>query len=120
MTNDKFEKLIKDIMAEAEADGEPITYDEAKEMAEMEVNAKVNLKNYAQSDKPRKKSDKPKTVKVSDTKKQLFTDILHLLDRCEGVERENITVLTENKLIQVKIGGETFKIDLIQQRKPKK
>ena len=27
------EKLIKNIMAEAEADGEPVTYDEAKEMA---------------------------------------------------------------------------------------
>jgi hypothetical protein len=31
---DKLEKLIATIMKEAEQDGEPVTYDEAKEMAE--------------------------------------------------------------------------------------
>lgn len=120
MTNDKFEKLIKDIMAEAEADGEPITYDEAKEMAEMEIKAKTNLKSYAQSDKPRKKSDKPKTVKVSDAKKALFVALNGFLGEFAQTNDAKISVLTENKLICVEFGGETFKIDLIQQRKPKK
>ena len=67
----------------------------------------------------RKKSDKPRTVKISDEKKELFQSILTNLDRCEGVERENIAVLKENKLIQVQIGDKIFKIDLIQQRNKK-
>jgi hypothetical protein len=50
----------------------------------------------------------------------LFDSIFTNLDRCEGVEPESITVLTENKLIEVKIGAKTFKIDIIECRKPKK
>ena len=50
----------------------------------------------------------------------LFDSIVQNLDRCEGVERENVTILNENKLIQVKINGKVFKIDLIEQRPPKK
>ena len=48
------EKLIKQIMAEAEADGEPVTREEAEEMAEMEIKAK-GIKNYTQGEKPKKK-----------------------------------------------------------------
>ena len=36
MSTKSMEKLIKQIMAEAEADGEPVTKEEAQEMAEME------------------------------------------------------------------------------------
>ena len=32
---------------------------------------------------------------------------------------ENVTVLKENKLFEVKIGDKTFKLDLIQQRDKK-
>ena len=63
-----------------------------------------------------KKPRKPMTIKVSDEKKSLFDTILTNLDRNEFVERENITVLKENKLIQVEIGDKIFKIDLIQCR----
>lgn len=66
------------------------------------------------------KSDRaPRTVHTSDEKKALFDSILANLDRCEGVTRGNIAILRENKLIQVDIGGKTFKIDIIEQR-PKK
>lgn len=112
---DKFEKLVNEIMRDAEKDGEPVTKEEAEEMAKMELGAK-KIKNYVSS-KPTKKSSKPRTSKVSDEKKELFNTILTNLDRADGVFRENITVLRENKLIQVQIGDKKFKIDLIQCRK---
>ena len=62
----KLEDLAREIMAECEKDGEPISYDDA-------------LENY-----------------------------------------ENVEVLNENKLICVKIGEKSFKIDLIEQKKTKK
>ena len=67
-----------------------------------------------------KKERKPVTKKVSDEKKILFDSIVKQLDRCELVERENVTILNENKLIQVKIGNKIFKIDLVECRPPKK
>ena len=115
---DKFEKLVAEIMAEAEKDGEPVTRAEAEEMATMELGAK-QIKRYEQAEKPRKKREKPKTVKTSDEKIALFNSILTNLDRCEGVERENITVVRENKLILVEINGKRFKIDLIETRQKK-
>lgn len=69
--------------------------------------------------KSTKKERKKPEIKVSDEKKWLFDSILTNLTRCNGVEQENITVLNENKLISVKIGDKTFKIDIIQCRPPK-
>lgn len=116
------EKLIKKIMNEAEANWESVSYDEAKQMAEAELKAKKDMKHYetktATTAKPKEKKTRP--VVVSDEKKAIFETIVRNLDRCEGVERENIEVLKENKLIQVKIGSKTFKIDIVEQRPPKK
>ena len=68
----------------------------------------------------KKTEKKPRTTKVSDEKKELFATIVQNLDRAEGVLRENVTILKENKLIEVKIGEKTFKIDVIETRPPKK
>lgn len=65
------------------------------------------------------KKSKKHTVKVSEEKKELFDTILKNLDRCWGVYRSNIEVLKENKLIQVKINDKIFKIDIVEQRKPR-
>ena len=81
---------------------------------------KVKIQHDAAGDKPRKKSDKPRTVKVSDAKKELFTQFSQFLAKFCEENTANYAVLTENKLFQVNFGGETFKIDIIQQRKPKK
>lgn len=63
----------------------------------------------------KRKAKTPKVVKVSDEKVQLFNEIhSNLEDVFDFVE-----VLKENKLIQVKIGEKIFKIDIIEQRKPK-
>jgi seryl-tRNA(Sec) selenium transferase len=84
---------------------------------------KVKIQHGAVADKERKPA-KERTTKVSDEKKALFESILHNLDRCitenVAVYKENITVLKENKLIQVQIGDKIFKIDIIEQRPPKK
>lgn len=63
-----------------------------------------------------KKTDrKPRTVKISDEKQALFKHILEELSDYW----ENVTVLKENKLIEVKINDKIFKIDIVEQRKPK-
>ena len=66
--------------------------------------------------KTEKKQSKPRTVKISDEKQSLFAEILANLKE----NHENVEILKENKLIQVKINEKVFKIDLIEQRKPKK
>lgn len=116
------DNLIKQIMEEMEKDGTPVTREEAEEMAKMEIGAKdINL--GARAEEPLKEAEKGKksrTVKISDEKIALFQSILTNLTRCEDVERENITVLKENKLIEVEINGKFFKIDIIQERKTEK
>lgn len=57
--------------------------------------------------------------KTSDEKQAVFNSVLTNLNRCEGVEDENIKVLKKNKLIQVEINGTIIKIDFVQQREPK-
>ena len=64
----------------------------------------------------KKRQSKPRTVKISDEKQKLFAEILENLKE----NHENVEILKENKLIQVKIGEKVFKIDLIEQRQPKK
>lgn len=114
---DKLEKLTQEIFNECKKDGEPVTMTEARQMAEMEIKAKsINLGAREKAPKSENAPKKPHVVKVSDEKKELFNTILQNLTRTVGVEPENITILTENKLIQVKIGGKTFKIDVVEQR----
>ena len=81
---------------------------------------KVKIQHDAAGDKPRKKSEKPRTVKVSDAKKELFSQLSQFLSNFSTENDAKCSILTENKLIQVDFMGETFKIVLIQQRKPKK
>lgn len=86
------------------------------EQAELEEKAKKMPRKYEKTVKnDEKSSKKPKTVKVSQEKQELF-DILH-----EGLFNfyENVEILKQNKLISVQINGKTFKIDVIEQRPPK-
>lgn len=78
--------------------------------------SKVKISIGARSSAPTKEK-KPRTTKVSDEKKELFAEILSNL---EYDYKENVTVLKENKLIEVKMGGKVFKIDIVEQRPPKK
>ena len=94
-------------------------YQVNEEQAELDEKAKkVKIQHDASGNKPRK-AVKDRIVKVSDEKKELFASIFENLTRCMPVEQENIKILKENKLIEVKIAEKVFKIDLIEQRMPK-
>lgn len=70
------------------------------------------------NDADRKKPKKKKT-NISDEKKALFNTILTNLTRCEGIEPENIKIVSENKKIEVNFNNLSFSIDIIQHRPPK-
>lgn len=91
-------------------------YEDNEEQEELDEKAsKVKiLKDISQ--KKSKKERKPVVKAVSDEKKALFNEISGFLKRVYGINTE---IVTENKLITVKIGDKTFKIDVIEQRKPK-
>lgn len=111
------ENLTRQIFEECFKEGEPITIEEAKEMAEMELKAKKNYKNYVNSapKKPKNKEKKPKTIKVSAEKAELF----NLLWKGLSNYYENAEILKQNKLISVQIGEKSFKIDIIETRQKK-
>lgn len=90
--------------------------EEQNELCEKAKENKITATIHGASATEKKKQSKPKTVKVSDEKVTLFNEIRsNLEDVYDFVE-----VLKENKLIQVKIGEKIFKVDLIEQRPPKK
>jgi len=91
-------------------------YEDNEEQEELDEKAsKVKiLKDISQ--KKSKKGRKPVIKAVSDEKKALFNEISGFLKRVYGINTE---IITENKLITVRIGDKTFKIDVIEQRKPK-
>ena len=91
-----------------------------EELEELDAKAKkVKIDHGAIATTPRKKSEKLRTVKVSDAKKEFFSQLSQFLTDFAAENSANCTILKENKLFQVEFGGEIFKVDLIQQRKPK-
>lgn len=96
-------------------------FEEDEELEELDAKAKtVKIDHGASADTPRKKSDKPRTVKVSDAKKELFSKLSYYLNEFCEENDANCTILKENKLFSMEFGGKTFKIDLVEQRPPKK
>lgn len=108
------EELIIKIMEECEKDGEPVTKEEAEEMAEMEIKAGA-LKRYEKSDKPRKVSKK-KERKVDETKKRILSNCKVLL---EGMKAEIKGVKTETE-ITFTFEGSEYSLKLVKHRPPKK
>lgn len=95
-------------------------YLDNEEQSELEQKAKENKITatiHGASATEKKKQSKPKVVQVSDEKKLLFSQIEGFL---KNYTTHEVEILKENKLIQVKIGEKIFKVDLIEQRKPKK
>ena len=91
--------------------------EEDEEQIELDEKAsKVRIDKDIIQKKPKKERKKPEK-KVSDAKKELFSEILSDL---EDVYKGNVEVLNENKLISVRIGEKLFKIDVIETRSPKK
>ena len=78
---------------------------------------KVKIDHGASAiDKTEKKEKKPREIKVSDEKQALFSEILSNL---QDVYQNSVEIVKENKLLTVKIGEKTFKIDIIETRQKK-
>ena len=107
------EKLIEKIMMECAADGEPVTREEAAEMAEMELKAGEN-RHYEQSEKPRKAAKKER--KVDETKKRLLADCRVLL---EGLGAQTLSVKTETEIAFL-FDGDEYSLKLVKHRPKKK
>ena len=80
-----------------------------------QVAKQVKIDHGARADQPQK-DKRERTVKISDEKQAFFQNLRDFLTE----NYENVTILKENKLFEVKIGDKTFKLDLIQQRDKKK
>lgn len=87
-----------------------LTNEEQEEL----VKATKNQRHYEKSTAP--KTKRTRTVKVDETKVQIIQIVKEALESVEGLE---VSVLNEQKLIEIRKGDETFKLDLIKQRKKK-
>lgn len=106
------EKLIARIMKECEQDGEPVTREEAEEMAEMEIKAS-GIKRYEISDKPRKPAKKER--KVDADKKYLLNLLISAINQETCVK--NIKTETE---FSFEFGKDEYSVKLIKHRKKDK
>lgn len=112
------EELAKQIFAECAKDGEPVTEKEALEMAEMELNAKANVKNYVVS-KP-----KPKTKR----KVKLDAEKVQLIDLVQGFFKElelsnkvaEVRITNPQKEVSFKVGDNEYSLSLTKHKPPKK
>ena len=111
------EKLILQIMKEAEEDGEPVSREEAEEMVEMEIKAK-GIKNYTQS-KPTKKKSAPKPRKVDNDKAFVLEYLRKGLVLLPNFNSTEIKVENEVKL-HFKYNGAEYSVTLTKHRPPKK
>ena len=107
-----FDKLVDKIMKEFANDGEPVTREEAEEIARLEIKAKVNDKRYEQS-KPKNKT--PRERKVDEVKKYLFEVVISAL---EG-EVENGSMKNEVEY-SFDYKGERYTFKLTKHRPAKK
>jgi len=103
------EKLILEIMADAEKDGEPVTREEAEEMAEMEIKANAS-RRYEKAETARKPAKRE--VKKDPEKIEIIKKICDFL-LTNG--EESATIVNEQKEIQFR----EFSITLTKHRKGK-
>ena len=109
----KFEKLVLEIMKEAEADGEPVTREEAEEMAKMELNAKA-VNRYTSSNVTKK----PKTKKVRKVDEDKKVILERIAETIATMTDSDITTKTETEC-SFKYNGNSYTIKLTKHR-PKK
>ena len=108
----KLEKLAKEIMRDALADGEPVTEEEALEMAKMELGEK-EIKRYEKSDTPRKKAVKER--KVDETKKVLLQGLMEKLIDAGA----SVVPPTNETDLHFTYEGASFSVKLTRHRPPK-
>lgn len=109
--NKDIELLAKQIMIECEKDNEPVTLEEAFEMAEMELKSKKECKQYV-SDKT-KTSTKVRERKIDTDKKELIDMLVLALN---STKISNMNISTETK-ISFNFRGNEYTITLTKHRK---
>ena len=104
-------------MKECEQNHEPVTREEAEEMARMEIGAK-DIKLDARVDAPKadKAEKRRRTVKYSDEKVGLFADLKDFLEE----NYQNVAIVKENGSFSLEIGEKSFNINIVEHRPPKK
>ena len=112
VTADAIEKLAIKLMKEFEADGEPVTKEEALEKAK-------GIKNYVQST-PEKKSTKKREIKLDAEKVKIIEILASYLKENEEMDFESVAIANPQKEITFKIGESEYSISLIKHRPPKK
>lgn len=75
----------------------------------------VKIRHDAHSDKPRKKSDKPRERKPDLEKENLIATFAAALE-AQGI---TATVTNKSKIIEFEVNGNHYKLDLIKSRPPK-
>ena len=110
---DAREKLIQEIMRDAEADGEPVTREEAEEMASMELGAKEIVRREV-SDKPKEK--KKREVKLDERKVDLISQVKEWLEDCGF---NGVAVANPQREVTFTVNGESYSLTLIKHRPPK-
>ena len=81
-----------------------------EELEELDKKAKqVKIAKGARTESTKER--KPRTVKISNEKQEIFNFILEKLDN-----RYKVEVTKENKLLEIEYNGKIFKLDLIEKR----
>ena len=106
---DKMQMNVLDALDMWLCDNEYITNDD--QAAFIEATKGYKVKHECKSDKPTK-ARKPKKDTTTEAKKQMFENILTMLQSTEC----SFEIVKSNKLVVVQYGGYEFKIDLIQTR----
>lgn len=107
------EKLIASIMRECEQDGEPVTREEAEEMADMEIKA-GGVKRYEKSDTPRKKAVKER--KVDAEKGSFLTGFRVFVEGKGGIVKS----IKNEAEFSFSFGENDYTVKLVKHRPPKK
>ena len=119
----KIETLATEIMNEFAKDNDPITIEEAREMAEMELKEKAN-RRYEKANAPRKKAERKK--KEDPIKREIISTLAQNLTRVV-IDNESdpleipsdIIITNPEKEITFTLRGENYSVTLTKHR-PKK
>ena len=94
--------------------------DNEEQVALDEKAKKVKINHGASAVDKADKVSKPRTVKISDEKQTLYNELWFALENLSQLNGYEVEKTKENKLFTIRIGNKTFKLDLIEQRTPKK
>lgn len=108
------EKLIKEIMAECAKDGEPVTREEAEEIAEMEIKQKAYCKRYERESRQNKPAIRAPKI---DTEKVEIINIIAIA--LVKANYGKVTTANKQKEITFTVNGNEYSLTLTKHRKKK-